>query len=107
MQRPPRLPNYYPQPLMLPLRWQDVMSGVLPCAIMALLDYTTGATDRLPTEEQLSIICVYFAYYVNAPGWKDCDGKLTALREKAETLKTVEDIDGFFRDCLEIGIDPL
>jgi len=104
----PQMPNYYRAPLMLPLRWQDEQSGVLPTAVLAFLDHGIKQRSTPPTEEQLKLICGYLKYYIDAPCWQQGDTEeLDKLRKKAKTLKTGQDINDFIWDCMEIGIDPL
>ena len=91
-----------------PLRWQDDVTGVLPRAVMAFVNYGGKQSNVPPTEQQLGLVREYMEYYVNAPCWRQGDAhELDVLREKIQTLHTVEDLDNFIHECLRIGLDPL
>lgn len=103
------MPKFYRQPLGLPLRWQDEQSGLLPAAIKGYFEHTLDETQR-------NLVIQWCRYYINAPCWidnavrsgsEDIVAEMRSLIVKAAQLQTVEDIDGWIRDCLDAGIDPL
>lgn len=105
-----RIPNFYRPGIGTggPLRWQDDVTGVLPAAVFAFFQYGVKQSDVPPTEEQLGLVREYMEYYVNAPCWQQDDTKkLDTLREKIQVLKTVQELNDFIYECMEIGLDLL
>ena len=108
-----RMPQVYREPLGLPLRWQDDQTGELPKAVWAYLNHGAGKTKEPPTEEQLSVMKDYLAYYIKAPCWKGpareggTEGDLNAAILKIDLAMTHKDIRDFIFACLDMGIDPL
>jgi hypothetical protein len=110
---PTAVPAIYRPPFGLPLNWQDETSGTLPAAVRAFIGYQADRKAR-PTAVQLWLVAEYIRHHINAPCWDMlADGEdgfgpeVAALREKAEGLESCEDIAGYIRQALEIGIDPL
>lgn len=109
------MPKFYRDPFGLPLRWQDEQSGLLPGAVMAYFDHSINRSKAF-TETQLNLVIQYCQYYINAPCWidnavrsgsEDVVAEMRRAMAKSMQLRTAEDIDGWIRDCLEMGIDPL
>ncbi len=104
---PSRIPNFYRPPIGGPLRWQDDVSGELPAAMKAFVDHHVVKTPITP--EQIELVREYFEYYINAPCWtvEGMETQFTRLRESIKTLKSVQEIDAWIHQCLEVGIDPM
>ncbi|MDB6022911.1 MAG: hypothetical protein JWQ04_2768 [Pedosphaera sp.] len=105
------IPRFYIPPLYVPLYWRNETSGVLPAAVEAYLNaclYLSPITD-----EQLKLVADYCDYYINAPCWAENvqpDGEmrdeLNRLIAGAKTLESVEHIQRWIRQCLDLGLDP-
>lgn len=109
------MPKFYRDPFGLPLRWQDEQSGLLPGAIKAYLDHSIDSSKPL-SETQRNLVIQWCQYYINAPCWmgnavrsgsESIVAEMRSLIVNAAQLQTAEDIDGWIRDCLGMGIDPL
>jgi hypothetical protein len=103
-----RIPNVYLLPLLTPLNWRDEESGELPEAVRR---YYNRRTDGAPSADQLSLIIDYLRHFINAPCWaRNCAGvfdeELASLREQAEKLASIKDIEKFLFEAMEIGLDP-
>ncbi len=103
-----RMPAIYRPPTGGPLRWQDDVTGVLPAAVLAFLDFSLGVNVAF-TAEQLDLVRDYCQYYINAPCWNttDMEAAFVELRERIIGVQAVEELDKWLHDCLDIGIDPL
>lgn len=105
------IPNVYRPPLGLPLYWRDDQSGVLADAIKAYLDERIEGKQM--TAEQFDLVRAFLSYYINAPCWSrnltddEKSVRLMALRADVRNLKKPDDISGWIRRCLDIGLDPL
>jgi hypothetical protein len=103
-----KMPTTYVRPLGTPLYWRDEQTGLLPAAMQAYVFYGADPTlNRPPTARQLALVINYFRYVINAPCWRDSSGEVTRLRSLAAQMTTIEEIEQFIEDCLEIGIDPI
>jgi len=107
-----RMPAVYREPMGLPLRWQDDQTGELPKAVWAYLNHGAGKVKEPPTEEQLSTLKDYLAYYIKAPCWmhnaaEGMEAELKAAILKIDLAVTHKDIRDFIYACLDMGIDPL
>ncbi|WP_375497063.1 hypothetical protein [uncultured Nostoc sp.] len=98
-----RIPNIYRPPLGLPLNWQDETSGELPRAISKYFN------SQQLTPDEISLMAEYCQHYINAPCWDTTGGfpdELAGLRESANSLSSVSDINQWVNSCLEIAIKP-
>lgn len=94
----------------LPLGWQDDVTGGMQDAVMAYL-------NQRPTREELRLVIAYIQHHIHAPcfleEWPFPDddeeriAQVRALREKAMELTTLEDVNEYINQALEIGLDPL
>ena len=105
------LPDFYREPLGLPLRGSDEQT-VLPAAIRAYLDAALNGTEM--DVAQFLLVRDWLRYYINAPCWfigdiepDDYQEELSKLRKSVTELKAVEDIKAWIVECLDLGIDPL
>ncbi|MEH2287192.1 hypothetical protein [Nostoc sp.] len=101
--QPKRIPNIYRPPLGLPLNWQDETSKELPRVVFKYF-----SSQYLSTNE-IALLAEYCRHYINAPCWDASGGfteELAALRETADLLSTVSEINRWIDNCLEIAIDP-
>lgn len=100
----------------LPFYWINEQSGLLVAAVNAYFNCRAGDSD--PSPEQLALFADYIRHWVNAPCFdrvldlpvEDTQphrAELAAVRERAKTVQTVEEIARLLADCLRIGIDPL
>lgn len=97
---------------LFPGYWRDEQTD-LPAAVEAFYNQALGKESG-PTEHQLSRIQWYLEYFINAPIWDtnpymDDDGRcaLQQLRERVQTLASVESIRRWIDEAMEIGLDPL
>lgn len=103
------MPMFYSTPLGGPVYWRDDLTGKLPGAITACLDYLIEEGAE-PTAEQIKLVVDYLNYYICAPCWElaeELAEELHALRVRSQTLATCDEIAAWIRACLDIGIDPL
>lgn len=115
MNKHSRMPNFY-RPMCQgaradeygPLRWQDDVTGVLPKAVMAVLE-TGPDTNTVATPAQIELVRDYCDYYINAPCWRTdgAQAEFTRLRERVKNITTFQELDVWLHDALEVGIDPL
>ncbi|PHM11641.1 hypothetical protein [Nostoc sp. 'Peltigera malacea cyanobiont' DB3992] len=101
--QPKRIPNVYRPPMGLPLNWTEETSAELPRAVFRFF----GSHQLSP--EEISLIAEYCQYYINAPCWdanEQITNELAALRQPANSLSTVVQINQWINGCLEIGITP-
>lgn len=110
-----RMPNVYrpmypgaPKEMHGPLRWQDDVTGVLPAAVMAVLE-TGPDTNTVVTAAQIELVRDYCDYYIGAPCWKTDGegGEFERLRSQVKHIHTLNELDAWLHDALEVGIDPL
>jgi hypothetical protein len=99
--------DLYRAPFQLPLYWRNEQTGVLCAAVKNyLLHKSRGAQP--PTAAEIRLIGEYLRHYIFAPCWEDvCAEEIVELRRRAEVLSSIEEIDRFIADCVEIGLDPL
>ncbi|MEH2031030.1 MAG: hypothetical protein V7K67_15435 [Nostoc sp.] len=101
--KPKRIPNVYRPPLGLPLNWKDETSGELPRTVFKYF-----GSQQL-TSDEISLIAEYCQHYINAPCWDATGGfqdELAVLRQSANSISTVGDINQWINGCFEIAIDP-
>lgn len=101
------IPNFYREPLGLPLNWRDGVSGELAKAVEAYLDNRIDGTTI--TDDQVTMLREYICHYINAPCWgcPEFDSELRDLRASAPELDSATEISEWISKALEIGLDPL
>ncbi len=101
--KPKRIPDVYCPPLGLPLNWRNETSGELPRVVFKFFSSQCLATN------EIALVAEYCRHYINAPCW-DATGEfpdeLAALRQSADSISSVRDINQWINACLEIAIDP-
>ncbi|MEH2154772.1 hypothetical protein [Nostoc sp.] len=101
--QPKRIPNVYRPPIGLPLDWKYETSGELPHAVFKFF------SSQFLSKSEISLIAEYCQHYINAPCWDATGGfpnELAALRQSANSLSTVSEINQWIDGCLQIAIDP-
>ena len=91
-----------------PRFWRDETSGVLAEAVMAYLSgQALGAN-------QLGYLRAYCVQWIDSPVWdanphQDADSsrELQTLREKAKNIHSVEQLDRWLDDALDLAIEPI
>lgn len=113
-----RMPKQYrpgPAPGMeLPLFWGDEVTGELPAAMMAYIDFAAGIRADPPTPAQVELIWDFLRHFINAPCWmtnckaggSEMEGQLKALIVKAAAASTHDQVREFVDGCMELGLDP-
>lgn len=101
------IPNFYRQPLGLPLNWRDEISGELPKAVSAYLD--NRIDGKKMSFFHTNLVCDYMRHYINAPCWDNPEftDELLALRDLAKRLSSPQEVADWIRKAMEIGLDPL
>ena len=101
--QPSRIPNVYRPPLGLPLNWTDETSGELPRAVFKFF------SSQFLSKSEISLVAEYCQHYINAPCWdanEQITKELAALRQSANSLSSVGEINQWINGCLEIAITP-
>lgn len=123
-----RVPSFYREPLGLPLRWQDDVSGELPAAVRAFTDYQCWVLApelRLPpvpppTPDQWTLLVDWLIHFICAPCWsenarrsveagdEDLANQLIQLRLDLveDRVTTPAELDAWLSRCVDLGIDP-
>jgi hypothetical protein len=88
-----------------PRYWRDETGGKLGPAVERYLKGKPLSGD------DLRWLRAYCAQWINSSAWDlnpYGDGKeLAALRESAKEIRSIQQLDRWFRDAFEIGMDPL
>lgn len=96
-----------------PLSWHNERSGVGRTAVLSYLD---NRIDGSPiVVEHLHFVIQYIQHYIHAPIWLEAypmgeqffAAEVVALREKADAMKTPDDIAAWIKLAMQIGLDPL
>ena len=97
----------YREPLGLPLRWQDDITGRLPEAMQAYL--ANRMSQHSLSQEDFALVRAYLEYLVNAPCWNECEGgrPLTRARRAIRRVQTPEELGVWIHRLLNLGIDPI
>jgi hypothetical protein len=103
------MPVDLPQQLALvpapPRFWRDETSGVLAEAVHAYL------TDRALTPNQIRYLRLYCVQWIGSPVWdanpSGASAELAALRESAKEIHSIQQLDRWIGDAVDIGMDPL
>lgn len=91
-----------------PRFWRDETSGILAAAVTKYL------TDHTLTPNEIRYMRAYLVQWVGSPVWDlnpahdDATRKeLEALRDSAKRIHSIQQLDRWLRDALDVGIDPL
>ncbi|MEH2031330.1 MAG: hypothetical protein V7K67_16975 [Nostoc sp.] len=98
-----RIPNVYRPPMGLPLNWKDETSGELRAVVFKFF------SSQYLRIDEISLIAEYCRHFINAPCWDAAGGfpdELAALRQSANSISSVSDINQWINACFEIAIDP-
>lgn len=108
-------PGGHPAPFLHPT-WKPHFVTRIRKAKIKYYTPTVSANDPVQedfnplTEEDIQLLIEYLVYYINAPHWlkkKANEGVVRPIINKADQLKTVNDIEEFLNLCMSIGLDPL
>jgi len=89
-----------------PRYWRDEASGVLAAAVEAYL------TNKPLTLNDLRYLRNYCVQWVNSSAWdlnpfEDGRNALANLRESARQIHSVQQLDRWLHDAVDLGMDPL
>lgn len=93
-----------------PLNWRDDVTGQMGAAVMAYL-------NQKLTDEQLNLVISYVQYHIHAPCFleqspfgemdEEMASEIKLLRKRSLELKTIEDINEYINQAMNIALDPL
>jgi hypothetical protein len=105
--------NTYREPLGLPLKWEDEVSGELRDAVLAYYAHRID-TKKPFSAEQFELVRAYCVYYISAPCWLASLGDdneafidLLKLIDDIGRIVKVYELSVWIQECLHLGIDPL
>lgn len=88
-----------------PRYWRDETSGVLAAAVQNYL------TDHALTPNEIRYMRAYCVQWVNSSAWdlnpSGAGKELAALRESAKEIFSIQQLDKWLHDAVDIGMDPL
>ena len=69
------------------------------------INFEAGQGEK-PTDEQVKLLIQYVQYHISAPCWaRDVPG-FSGIKEKTDDLRSLEDIEQYIAESVEIGLDP-
>lgn len=90
-----------------PRYWRDETSGILAEAVQCYL------TDHALTPNQIRYMRAYCVQWVSSSAWtanphaRGETDELKALRESAREIRSIQQLDKWLHDAVDIGMDPL
>lgn len=88
--------------------WMYETSGQMADAVKTYFNWVLDPDASILTEQQIDLLKYYVQLWADYP-WKgdeDYQADLAVLRQLATGIKTVEDINNWIDEALDLGIDP-